>query len=642
MGGRKRSRKDKVPKPDRPLHSLWPEEVIEELIAFLDYAKAEGFQKAQINESAAQHLSLWSHNGRYSPDQIRRKLHLLRHGFGPEDDITGDLDMIYVDGSKNLTWFNEGQEERVAKRTLEIRKEKELEDTYSPRKLRSGSKQITKESRSIQSYHPSAPGKAHRRRFGRGEQSYRHAVSKETLTYEWPFKAEDTPSFDTPVRRTVVTVEIPRPSIAPTVPNSAYTSEETLSPRPDPPDYSDTEDRVFDNREFAAPSMKIRSMTERIECLEKDLHVLRRNSALDVDFWKARCHAVELECVEFKRSQDSLAVKLGELLTTGGKVTIDEVVQLQSTVDKLQSILTSRTEVARLVRPGPRSLDNETALWVAKRMEEAHRDLEKIFATRDADIGWTQVLPHSSNLITPLMHRVIPTGTRSEPEIASAVKVLRSQGITQKQFLQALSAAALVEWVFQASTATLTLDRYHGFCGPGTTSAYFKALAHVASRDLDIHRDIIGEAAFKYFLEIKATDLGSRLQEAFGPLWATQVVADSASETSDVESSLGEQLAGVFTKTMEVQCRLRVSGRRFRYTWYSSGQPIDHDHTTICGQKHRDAEGQSRVSLTLMPGIDEILDETSGVGTSGFVDGCRGLEPGVCLVPAVVLCGNVP
>ena len=42
-----------------------------------------------------------------------------------------------------------------------------------------------------------------------------------------------------------------------------------------------------------------------------------------------------------------------------------------------------------------------------------------------------------------------------------------------------------------------------------------------------------------------------------------------------------------------------------------------------------------------MPGIDEILDGTSGIGTSGFVDGCSGLELAECLVPAVVLRGNV-
>ena len=282
----------------------------------------------------------------------------------------------------------------------------------------------------------------------------------------------------------MVTVEIPRTSTAPTVPNSASTSERTLSPEPHPPDYSDIEDSIFDNKNFATQSAKIWSMTERIECLEKDLHTLKRKSAFDVDFWKARCYAVELECGEFKRSQSSLAVKLGELLATSGKSTIDEFVQLQSTVDKLQSTLASRTDVARLVRPGPDKLESETALWVAKRMEEAHRDLERIFVTSEADIDWTLFLPHSENLITPLMHRVVSTGTRSEPEIALALKVLRSERITQEQFLQALSAAALVEWVFQAGTATLTLDRYHGFCAPGTTSAYFEALARVASRGM--------------------------------------------------------------------------------------------------------------------------------------------------------------
>lgn len=283
----------------------------------------------------------------------------------------------------------------------------------------------------------------------------------------------------------VVTVEIPRASVAPAVPNSAPTPKRTVSPGPGSPEGSDIgEDREFDNRDLAAPSATIQSMVERIKSLEKDLHVLRKNSALDVDYWKARCHAVELECADFKRSQNSLAVKLGELLPTGGQMTIDEIIQLQSTVDKLQSKLAHRTEAARLVRPGPHSLDNETALWIAKRMEETHRDLEEIFMTRDAEIDWTLLMPHPGSLITPLMYRVVPTGTRSEAEIASALKLLRSQGITQKQFLQALSAAALVEWVFQTSTATLTLDRYQGFCAPGTTSAYSKALAHVACKGM--------------------------------------------------------------------------------------------------------------------------------------------------------------
>ena len=224
--------------------------------------------------------------------------------------------------------------------------------------------------------------------------------------------------------------------------------------------------------------------TDRIEHLEKELDDLRRHSALDVDFWKTRCYAAELECAELKRSQDSLAVMLGELVETGGKVKIDEVMRLQSKVDKLYSKLANRAEVARLDRPGPHSLDNETALWVIKRMEEAHRELEKIFARRDADIDSIRLLLHSGNLITPLIHRVVPTDPGSKHSIAEAIEVFRSQGIRLKHFLQALSAVAVVEWVFQASTAALTLDRYHGFCAPGTTSAYSKMLARVASKGM--------------------------------------------------------------------------------------------------------------------------------------------------------------
>ncbi|KAF2228582.1 hypothetical protein EV356DRAFT_512710 [Viridothelium virens] len=668
MGRRKKPRKEKVPKPDRPLHCLWPEEAIEELIAFLDYAGAEGFEKAQINESAAEHLSLCCHNGRYSSDQVMRKLHWLRQFFGPQDDRSRDLDRIYIERSSNLTWFNEGQKVKIAKRTSEIRKERGLAHMHSSRTLRSGSKQITESpglASRLRSESRSTTGLSRGSRGPHGVTIHpprRRSTTDGVGEYEtnpsiddsrgWPIKAEDTRSlFGSPTRRTVVTVEVPRASVAPAVPILASIPTGTLSLGSRSPQSSEIEeDREFDNENLAAPLTTIRSMTERNKCLERDLDELKRNFALDIDFWKARCHSVELECAEFKRSQDALAVKLEELLRSGGQTTVDEIVQMQSTVDKLQSKLAHRSEIARLMRPGSHSLDNETALWVAKRMGEAYRKLEEIFVTHDADVDWTRLTPQPGSLITPLMHRVVPTGTRSKAEVASALKLLRSQGITQKQFLQALSAAALVEWVFQASTATLTLDRYQGFCAPGTTSAYSKALAHVACKDsdfasnidLDIHRDIIDEAAFKHFLEGKATDLGWKLQEAFEPLSARQDIADSTSATSDDEPSLGEQLAGVFTKSMEVQCRLRVSGRRFRCTWYSLGQATDPEHMTICGQKHSDAEGQSRVGLTLLPGINEILDETSGVGMSGFVDGCSGREPTACLVPAVVLCRNMP
>lgn len=93
---------------------------------------------------------------------------------------------------------------------------------------------------------------------------------------------------------------------------------------------------------------------------------------------------------------------------------------------------------------------------------------------------------------------------------------------------------------------------------------------------------------------------------------------------------------------LEVQCRLRVSGRRFRYIWYSFGQTIGPEPASASGKKTQEAESQPRVSLTLMPGIEEISDKTGGVGTSGFVDGCSGLEPAVCLVPAIALRGDAP
>jgi hypothetical protein len=143
MGKRKVLRKENVSKIDRPLYHLWPEKVIEELLAYLEFARAEGFQRAEIDESCAEHLSRWNHNGPYTSDQVKRKLQRLWQEYGPDDDLSRDPERIYVKGSNSLSWFyNEEQKKEVAKRTSEIRREQALASTYAPRQLRSASKQV--------------------------------------------------------------------------------------------------------------------------------------------------------------------------------------------------------------------------------------------------------------------------------------------------------------------------------------------------------------------------------------------------------------------------------------------------------------------------------------------------------------------
>jgi hypothetical protein len=155
--------------------------------------------------------------------------------------------------------------------------------------------------------------------------------------------------------------------------------------------------------------------------------------------------------------------------------------------------------------------------------------------------------------------------------------------------------------------------------------------------DDDVYRSIIEDVAFKHFVEIKASDLGVRLQDALSKLWMRSSVSSVVSEGSDISACLSDHLARVFSKAIDVQCRLRVSGRRFRYIWYAPGQVVDREYMTVTGGPGSGDEWPSRVSLTLWPGISEILDETNEGGVSGFSNGCTDTQAQSCLVRAVIV-----
>ena len=144
MGKRKRTEKGKA-KPVAWQHRfLWPERVIEELLAFLDFGVQRNMSPAEINEEAAQHLVQEFDSSDYMSNKVGNKLRTLWREYGPSDDVSGNRDKIYEEGSKSLSWVKEGQREIIARRTKAIMHQKHTDFITSPRKTRSGSQAFNK------------------------------------------------------------------------------------------------------------------------------------------------------------------------------------------------------------------------------------------------------------------------------------------------------------------------------------------------------------------------------------------------------------------------------------------------------------------------------------------------------------------
>ena len=157
MAKRKRSRMNKSTNAANQHRRIWPEEVTEELIAFLDYGVHKKMGPADINEEAAQHLTTTCGDGDYSSAQVKTKLRWLWMQFGPNDDLSGNPDRIYEEGSKNLSWLEEGQRERIADRFKAISDQKLIEFYTSPRQTRSGSQALNRSTASPGRFRSGSP-----------------------------------------------------------------------------------------------------------------------------------------------------------------------------------------------------------------------------------------------------------------------------------------------------------------------------------------------------------------------------------------------------------------------------------------------------------------------------------------------------
>ena len=161
--------------------------------------------------------------------------------------------------------------------------------------------------------------------------------------------------------------------------------------------------------------------------------------------------------------------------------------------------------------------------------------------------------------------------------------------------------------------------------------------------DLNIHREVIKEPSFKFFLKEKATDLAGRLQVVLAPLWSQpEEIGDSFADCSSTEGSDMIELTEVFRQALEVQCQLIGTCHSYVCIWHAPGARFDPlIMTPQPGASDLDSNA-AIVEVTLLPGINRLPRDYPGAGCGSFLDsGCVMQGVGECLVSAVVSLSGV-
>jgi hypothetical protein len=119
---------------------------------------------------------------------------------------------------------------------------------------------------------------------------------------------------------------------------------------------------------------------------------------------------------------------------------------------------------------------------------EVLQEVQELFAEQleDKVPDWAQLDIKPGSLLVQLVDRVYPQHASVLSEVIAKIELLKVQGISELHVLCSLTAAAIVEWVFQQSAANLFVDRFQGFCSPAAMSAYARALTFVALRGMEV------------------------------------------------------------------------------------------------------------------------------------------------------------
>ena len=501
-------KKEKAPTVAHQNRKLWPERVLEELLAFLDYGVHEKMKPPEINKEAAQHLTDECGNGDYSSIQVRSKFRWFWSEFGPNDGVSGNFDMIYEEGSKHLSWLENEQRERIAYRTKVIMHKKHTEYLTSPMKTRSGSQALERSGTSPNRFGSASASsvinfrgsktvqttKFHPRRrqnpdlsgpavsIGSLSPSSANLTILQDRNATSPLEQQGTPIKTEP---TLTIFETPREPSSSCSESSQFRSAETsqilsstvLSTPPPLVMPTSGEADVIITTEL---ERSLESMTKRMQQGEIELQQLEKRRALDIDFWKARCRSAQTERAELKKMNTALTVKLGDFIREDQKLDAKDVASYEARILTLEEEVDGFHQSERLAVSDAPDLPNDTILDITRSMKRIAGRLRRSFEGQESYPCPRMLNASEASQLQSLFEKVLNVDLAGS-SILDVPESLADR-ITRQTLLRSLSAAALAEWVFRGAGEDILFDRYSGDSTRGLTSRYARAIKYVASR----------------------------------------------------------------------------------------------------------------------------------------------------------------
>lgn len=238
-----------------------------------------------------------------------------------------------------------------------------------------------------------------------------------------------------------------------------------------------------------------------------------------------------------------------------------------------------------------------------------------------------RVLPSDSE---NLVRRVV--GSDDSADFSQVLSQVLSYSFDERDFVRALVAAALCEWVFEPSLPGMDLEpcalakkyREHIFRRSG--SAELERLDFAAHRSrVDYYKDVA--------MRIEAKKLVNRLSEALHCLSSTAPYRQKQKEEN-------EKLDNIFKRALELKADATVSKGCFKVVQYATGTPFKARFMKVEQDSNMTPEEPAFVNLCILPSLQVSNCENSLVSTNNFApcSKCRGKPKAIIvLTKAVVL-----
>jgi hypothetical protein len=213
------------------------------------------------------------------------------------------------------------------------------------------------------------------------------------------------------------------------------------------------------------------SLIERLSRLEMELKALRDESALEIDFWKAKYRIVDDKNAELERANNALVVRIGALIETRDRLTVNDFLKSQAMIDDLVEQIHSQRRIQSLKRRVDVNVERQSFPGISKLMQDTSFHLQDIL--KGGSFVPLPVLPElpEEHPLRALVKQAFGFDWDGN-DASKFLEQCRRRSDMQQCSILALSGVALAQWVFKRSQADLVFDRYQDSSSRCSTNRY--------------------------------------------------------------------------------------------------------------------------------------------------------------------------